>query len=136
MRVNRPCGWSFARFSFQRPVAAAQSDESGVISRSENLSVPIFARLGYFFLYRSHTVCQPRLIVSSETKTVDGERAYPFMKPPISARFPRKHSGLCLKDGANLRDCGFDLLRRSRDRQRAQHTKGYGDRTQNAHDPK
>ena len=50
MRVNRPCGWSLARFSFQRPDATAQLDDNGVISRSENVSVPIFARLEYFFL--------------------------------------------------------------------------------------
>jgi REP element-mobilizing transposase RayT len=50
MSVNRPCGWSFARFSFQRPDATAESADNSVISRSENVSVPIFARLEYFFL--------------------------------------------------------------------------------------
>lgn len=87
MSLNRPCGWSFARFSFQRPDVTAESDDNSVISRSENASVPIFARLEYFFLYRSRTVCQPRLIVSSEMKTVDAERAYPFINPSISPWF-------------------------------------------------
>jgi len=49
MSVNLPCGWSFIRFSFQRPDATAESGDNSVISRSENISVPIFARLEYLF---------------------------------------------------------------------------------------
>ena len=49
MSVNRPCGWSFARFSFQRPDATAESDDNSVISRSENAECPHLRATGIFF---------------------------------------------------------------------------------------
>jgi hypothetical protein len=79
-------------------------------------------------LYRSRTVCQPRLIVSSEIKTVDAERAYPFMNASISPLFPRKHSGLRLKDGADFGDYVCGLLGRGRNGPQDYDTEGDHDR--------
>src|SRR5439155_19553146 len=94
MSVNLPCGWSFARFSFQRPDATSESDDNSVISRQKNVNVPIFARLEYFFLYRSRTVCQPCSIISPETKTVHAERAYPLIMP---SKWPHSQASHCAR---------------------------------------
>src|SRR6266446_649475 len=87
MSVKRPCGRSFARSNLQRPSTTAASEDSKLISMSEKLSVPIFARSEYFWRYRARTVSHPRRTESSEIKTVDAERAYPFMNPSMSPRF-------------------------------------------------
>jgi len=87
MSVKRPCGRSFARSNLQRPSTTAASEDSKLISMSEKLSVPIFARSEYFWRYRARTVSHPRRTESSEMKTVDAERAYPFMNSSTSPRF-------------------------------------------------
>src|SRR6476660_9898993 len=87
MSVKRPCGRSFARSNLQRPSTTAALEDSKLISMLEKLSVPIFARSEYFWRYRARTVSHPRRTESSEIKTVDTERAYPFMNPSMSPRF-------------------------------------------------
>src|SRR5213595_662751 len=74
---------------FQSPATQHNSRIRGqqIISMSEKLSVPIFARSEYFWRYRARTVSHPRRTESSEMKTVDAERAYPFMNSSTSPRF-------------------------------------------------
>src|SRR5881227_1415727 len=82
-----PVRMIFCPLQLQRPSTTAASEASSVTSASEKISVPIFARSAYFSRWRSRTFSQPRLTESSDTKTVDAEREYPFINPSMSPRF-------------------------------------------------
>jgi hypothetical protein len=116
MSVNLPCGWSFTRFSFQRPNATAESDDNSVISRSENVSVPIFARSEYFFpvtlAHRFPAACDG--IFRNEDRRC---RACISVHKSIDiAPVPRVL--LRAKNGVNLSDCTQRLSGRGRNHRR------------------
>jgi hypothetical protein len=101
--VNRPCGWSFARFSFHRPDATAESDDNSVISRSENVSVPIFRATGIFFpvtIAHGLPAASERVFRNKDSRC---RAVVPVHKSINIAPVPSNL--LCLKNRSNLRKC-------------------------------